>query len=203
MPHRLRLRRFLYLDETLTDNFLAQLEGGVYKEESQTTTTGQEKKRGAGGGVGPVKAELSGSRTGEDVTSRTVKQLADGAFARLAKRLEEDDAVQWLEALDSGIWTQLRRGEVLEVEATLVLPTLFQFTAMASWRRSRNWKAASCGRLLPSSSRSPSTAEPSPFGPSRPRAAREHIKLRLVLTSERRAHDRCRSVSMAQIVVYR
>lgn len=131
MTSRLRLRRFLYLDESLTNNFLAQLEGGLYDEESQTTTTGQERKRGAGGGLGPVKAELTGSRTGEDVTSRTVRQVADGAFARLAARLEQDDAVQWLEALDDGIWRQLRRGEVLEVEATVTLPTLFQLTAMA------------------------------------------------------------------------
>lgn len=131
MASRLRLRRFLYLDETLTSNFLAQLEGGVYEEESQTTTTGQERRRGAGGAVGPVKAELSGSRSGQDVTSRTVKQVADGAFARLASLLEQEDAVQWLEALDDDIWRQLRRGEVLEVEASVTLPTLFQFTAVA------------------------------------------------------------------------
>lgn len=131
MANRTRLRRFLYLDETLTNNFLAQLEGGVYEEESQTTTSGKERKRGAGGRVGPVSAELSGSKTGQDVTSRTVKQLADGAFARLASQLEEADALQWLEALDDGIWRQLRRGEVLEVEGTVTMPTLFQFTAMA------------------------------------------------------------------------
>jgi hypothetical protein len=132
MPSRLRLRRFLYLDAGLTDNFLAQLEGGVYEEESQTTTTGQERKRGAGAKAGPLQADLSGSRTGQDVTSRTVKQVADGAFTRLAARLEEDNAVQWLEALDDGIWRQLRRGEVLELDASVSLPTVFQFTALAT-----------------------------------------------------------------------
>jgi hypothetical protein len=131
MPGRLRLRQFVYLDESLTNNFLAQVEGGVYDEESQTSTSGQERKRGAGGNVGPVKAELSGSRTGQDVTSRTVRQLADGAFTRLADRLEQDDAVQWLEALDDDIWRQLRRGEVLEVEATLTMPTIFQIRGLA------------------------------------------------------------------------
>lgn len=131
MAKGVRLRRFLYLDEGLTNNYLSQLEGGMFEEESQTTTSTRERKRGIGAGAGPVKGELSGSRSGEDVTSRTVKQLGDSAFTRLADSLEAGDAVQWLETLDDEIWGQLRRGEVVEVEANVSLPTLFQFTALA------------------------------------------------------------------------
>ncbi len=131
MTPALRLRRFLYLDETLNRNFLAQLEGGTYDEEAQTTVTDQERKRGLTGRAGPIGAEVTGSRSGQDTASRTVRQVADGEFTRLMGLLEEAGAVQWLEAFDESIWRQLRRGEVLEAEVELSLPTLFQFTAMA------------------------------------------------------------------------
>lgn len=126
-----RLRRFVYLDPELTRNFLAQLEGGVYEEESQTTMAGKDRKAGAGAEVGPLKGEMSRSRSGQDTTSRTVKQVADGDFSRLATLLEKDDAVQWLESVDEGIWQQLRRGEVLEIDATVTVPMVFQLGALA------------------------------------------------------------------------
>lgn len=126
-----RLRRFLYLDEALTSNFLAQLEGGIYDEESQTVTSGRGRNASAGAAAGPLHAGIGGSKSGENTTSRTVKQLADGDFARLVDLLEADNGVQWLESLDQSIWDQLRRGEVLEVEAAVSLPSIFQLTAMA------------------------------------------------------------------------
>jgi hypothetical protein len=39
---------------------------------------------------------------------------AESRFARHYESLANQAAAQWLEALDDGIWNQLRRGEVVE-----------------------------------------------------------------------------------------
>jgi hypothetical protein len=50
----LKLRRFLYLDGDLTDEYLAQAEGGLYSEEDQSSTASSGKGGKFGLGVGPV-----------------------------------------------------------------------------------------------------------------------------------------------------
>ena len=124
MAPKLKLRRFLYLDGRLTDEFLAQVEGGLYDEESQSATGRSE--RGLKGGVsgGPVSAGGSLGSADEEERARVVRQTEESAFSRLAGMLEESESVQWLESLDQGIWDQLERGEVLEVECDLRVPPL-------------------------------------------------------------------------------
>lgn len=126
MGSRFRLRRFMYLDEELTDRFLAQAEGGLYDEESQSETENSGRTRGAGLRAGPATAEAAKDSGQQITTSKTVRQTADAAFTRLAGLLEADDAVQYLDAFDSAIWADLRRGEVVEVECHIAIPLLVQ-----------------------------------------------------------------------------
>jgi hypothetical protein len=55
-----------------------------------------------------------------------VIQTLDAGFTQLADLLEAEDAVQYLEALDDGIWRQLRRGEAVELECNISVPALVQ-----------------------------------------------------------------------------
>jgi hypothetical protein len=126
------LRNFLYLDERLTSQYLAQLEGGIYEEEAQSTTDSRAAGGKAGIKAGPASAEGSRSRGGEETTSRTVQQTPEGNYRRLEKLLVQEDAVQELFAFDDGIWEQLSRGEVLSIEANVGVAALFTFTGMAS-----------------------------------------------------------------------
>jgi hypothetical protein len=126
MAARFRLRRFLYLDEELTDQFLGQLEGGLYDEEAQSETTTQARKRGGGVKVAGAHGEVSKDVDAQTTASRTVRRTGDANFSRLAAQLEEAGGVQFLEAFDDGIWEDLRRGEVLEVEASVTVPLLVQ-----------------------------------------------------------------------------
>jgi hypothetical protein len=131
MTSRLRLRRFLYLNDAMTNEFLAQLEGGLFAEEQQTETTKQESGLGGGARLGPIQAEGRRSSGGQETAARTVQQVVEAAFSRLVGHLEAGDALQFLDGFDEAIWDQLRRGEAIEVEATLQVPTLFQLTGMA------------------------------------------------------------------------
>jgi hypothetical protein len=123
---KLKLRRFLYLDGKLTDEFLAQVEGGLYDEESQSAIGRAERGVKGNLGVGPLSAGGSRGSADEEERARVIRQTQESAFSRLAKTLEENESVQWLESLDQEIWDQLERGEVLEVECDFSVPPLMK-----------------------------------------------------------------------------
>jgi hypothetical protein len=128
MP-KLKLRRFLYLDGNLTNEFLAQAEGGLYDEESQSATGRSERGFKGGVGAGPFTAGGALGSIDEEERARIMRQTEESAFSRLASTLEENESVQWLESLDQGIWDQLERGEVLEVECEMSVPPLMKLLA--------------------------------------------------------------------------
>lgn len=132
MAQRIRLRNFLYLDATLTDEFLGQIEGGIYESESLTSKSRAE--RGVGGSVGAASVSVGAGKGGsdEEASERLVRQTAESRFNRLAELLEESDSVQWLESLDEEIWAQLGRGEVLEVECRVIVPPLVKLMMVAA-----------------------------------------------------------------------
>jgi hypothetical protein len=126
------LRNFLYLDERLTTMYLAQLEGGVYDEEEQSHTDARQRSGGASAKLGGAGAQFGRGHTGESTTTRTVRQTPEAAYRRLEKLLEEEDAVQWLEAFDDAIWQDLKRGELVAVESDIKVPSLYHVTEMAA-----------------------------------------------------------------------
>lgn len=90
----MKLRNFLYLDAVLVEQFLAQLEGGVYDEEEQSETSARARGASAGARAGPLGAQLSGSRSGEQTTKRTVRLTPEANFGRLETLLDEQNSLQ-------------------------------------------------------------------------------------------------------------
>jgi hypothetical protein len=129
------LREFLYLDNKLTQEFLAQLEGGVFNEEAQRELEQRGKSLGGEAGVSALgtKAGVQAGRRsgGEEETERTVQQTPESAFARLVDLLTDQQALQWLEVVDEAIWEQLRRGELIEAEAVVRVSSLVRFMTLA------------------------------------------------------------------------
>lgn len=126
------LRDFLYLDERLMSNYLAQLEGGTCDEEAHSHTAARDRSGAVSGNLGAVGGQLGRSSSGEQTTTRTVRQTPEAAYRRLEALLDEQDGVQWLEAFDDAIWRQLRRGELLAVESRTEVPSIYQATEMAA-----------------------------------------------------------------------
>lgn len=126
------LRNFLYLDDGLSSQYLAQLEGGVYDETEQSTVSGSNRGGEAGAKAGPFSAQGSRGSNAEESQSRTIRQTPEADFRRLEKLLDDADGVQWLEALDDTIWQGLERGEMLRIEAQLKVPSLYQYTELAA-----------------------------------------------------------------------
>jgi hypothetical protein len=125
------LRHFLYLDSQLVDQFLAQVEGGTFEEEAQRLrdTTGKERGGQAGASVAGAHAQVRAGRSSgqEEETARTVQQTPESRFARLYGLLDDQGAVQWLEAFDAAIWDQLQRGELVEVDTAVSVSTLVRY----------------------------------------------------------------------------
>jgi hypothetical protein len=120
----------MYLDEDLTTEFLAQIEGGVYSDEAQSEMAEREGGGSVRAGTKAIGADLTRTRSTQETSSRTVQQKAEGQFSRLAEHLETEEAVQPLEAFDDEIWEQLRRGEPFEVETKLEVPAMLRLASM-------------------------------------------------------------------------
>jgi hypothetical protein len=125
------LRQFLYLNESLVDEFLAQVEGGLFDSEDEREGSGGGRNLGAGASAGPVRAEAASHRNTDQSRQRVVRQTPESRFDRLHVALSEAEMVQPMQAVDKAIWSQLRRGEILEIEAVTRLSgtaTLFRMT---------------------------------------------------------------------------
>lgn len=127
----MRLRDYMYLDEDLVERLLSQVEGGIADEETQTDVEKLDKRRGGSVQAAPLKAELGRTKGTESSTSRTVRQTPDSACSRLIELLEGAGSLQFLEVFDEDIWSQLRRGEALEIDATIGLSAIAQLGGIA------------------------------------------------------------------------
>lgn len=128
---RLVLRHFLYLDQDLLDEFLGQLEGGLFDEEHERAEESTSKSRSVGGEAKVVRGNLGRSNDSGASTERIVRQTASSKFDRFRRQLLDHEALQELGALDDAIWDQLEAGELLEIEAKLSQPGLSQVTQLA------------------------------------------------------------------------
>lgn len=119
------LRNFLFLDIATVADYLSVLEGSIVEGAIDQTEV---EKRAKGGKAGYKIVE--GSAASE--TSMETKQkriVTDAAqFQSLYELLEDQELIQFLDAFDAGIWNQLRRGELLEVQASIRLPGSFLLT---------------------------------------------------------------------------
>lgn len=115
----MNLRHFLYRDDSLVEEFLSQVEGGVFDEVQET------RREEGGAPLGDTVALDTPTEAGSSShdqsreESRRIRQTGASRFERLHRALGDD--LQYLETVDEDGWTALRRGEPLEVEVTLSL----------------------------------------------------------------------------------
>lgn len=118
------LRNFLYLDIDTVSNFLSTLEGYIETEVDESES--KEGKIGADGGA-PF---LKGSAGTSKASSRNRKLTAtnESRFQRLYQLLDEhyDKGIPYITSLDHESWTLLSRGSIIEIQARLRLPIVFQ-----------------------------------------------------------------------------
>lgn len=122
----MELREFLYLDARLVDQFLAQVEGGIYDEEREKSLSGKDGGFSAdvGGGIGPVTLRGSGRRgaSSSDEIERIRKQTPESRYNRLHEFLESG---QTLQAVDTqSHFGDLKVRGIVAVECYVDVPTI-------------------------------------------------------------------------------
>lgn len=117
------LRSFLYLDENIVDDYLAQFEGGVLEGPytTQDTTTGI-KGGGAGIKAWAVEGNANVSSTASSVVAQTIRETPVAKFTRLYDLLAKDKIIQPLNGFDIAVYGQIEPGEIVEVRGSAKLP---------------------------------------------------------------------------------
>jgi len=117
------LRNYLYLDKQMVDDSLAAIEGALYDETIvQTQEKGQNlsgdlhAEMPAFGGAGLGAGRSSSAKT--EITKQA--QLTDAArFQRVYGHLEKEDGFQYYDVIDSTIWRNFERGDLLELDISI------------------------------------------------------------------------------------
>lgn len=130
----MKLREFLYLDDGLTTQYLAQLDGGEMMSEERSESSTKLGSAGIKGNLAGVGGDLSKEKSSEASTSISIRATPEAKFAKLESTLEAADSLQYLDAFDQEIWDQLSRGELLLIEGTVEIPEIYrQLEALSSF----------------------------------------------------------------------
>lgn len=121
-----KLRRFMYLNDDIVGQFLAQVEGGEFDEQRITDQQGSSSGLGLSVKAGPASAHADRGKSGSSQAETVVRQSGPSRFNRLHSILEADHQLSSLNVADDGIWEQLEMGEIIEAVVTLEVPEFFQ-----------------------------------------------------------------------------
>jgi hypothetical protein len=125
------LRQFLYLNGSLTDEFLAQIEGGIYEDEAQTLVERTSKEFGGRLRAGPVTGGGARTRGDEQQTTRTLSKTPESGFARLADYLRDSDELLEVGELNEETWGSIRSGEIVELHGSVAVASFVKFAQLA------------------------------------------------------------------------
>lgn len=114
------LRDFLYLNSKMLENYLSSVEGFLEDEIDHTETEKIQK-----GGKADAKV-VSGNITSETSTeSKSKRVLTEPAkFQRLYEALENIQQLKYLDLFDDKLWSEINRGDILEVQAKMQIPSV-------------------------------------------------------------------------------
>jgi len=117
------LRKFLYLDSALLDDFLAGLED-VMVDETITETSGKGRGIEAGAGVYGMKASGKAERSDGVEVRRELRVTDAMKFQRLYSTLQSTDGFTYWEMMEEANWADVARNQLIEAEVVLVQSTI-------------------------------------------------------------------------------
>jgi hypothetical protein len=119
------VREFIYLNNALVDQFLAQLEDGLYDEQQEKEKNTGDRKGGASFGMSGAKIEGNLGSGNETERSRTRRQTPESRFNRLADlvvTLPEDEHVT-IDETSTGFFAAVRPGRLVTAGCYMALKT--------------------------------------------------------------------------------
>jgi hypothetical protein len=127
------MREFLYLNEVLVDQFLAQVDDGLWDEQQERERRTGERKGGGSVGIKPVKVDGKLGSERESEQSRTRRQTPESRFNRLANLVSDtpDDRPIKIDADVTNAYSQLSPGRLASVECYVDVPSIGRAIAQA------------------------------------------------------------------------
>ena len=117
-----KLRHFMYLNDEMVSQFLAQVEGGEFDEQRITDQQSSSSGIGASVKAGPASAHADRGRAGTSQAETVLRQSAPSRFNRLHGILTTEHELGPLSVADQTIWDGLEVGEIIEVVVTIEIP---------------------------------------------------------------------------------
>lgn len=114
------LREFLYLDTSLVDTYLAQVEDGLYDESRDLTREGSGRKAEASVRASVVSAGVGGHGDSDHESERTYRQTPESRFNRLYDQLEARN----ISDLGKNVWGDVVSKQIIDVACDLDVPTM-------------------------------------------------------------------------------
>jgi hypothetical protein len=123
-----QLREFLYLNPQLVEQFVGQVEGGLYDEESEREQRAREGK----GKLGYGSLGVEGGGGSQTETSRTVRQTPESRFNRLVELINsQEDLLISVDESTTGLYGRLAPGRLIDAICYVDVPSMGRFLAQA------------------------------------------------------------------------
>src|SRR6516165_10770760 len=120
----MNLRNFLYLNSSTMADYLSALDGSVIEGPIDHTLSAQHGK-GLRGDFKLLQGDWSRGGASETREKRLVNDAAK--FQRLYELIEKEH-LRYLDIFDESIWSQIQRGDLLEIQAKIRTPEFFKLT---------------------------------------------------------------------------
>jgi hypothetical protein len=125
-PTMLQLREFLYLNPQLVEQFVGQVEDGLYDEEAEREQRARDGKGKLGGG--PISVE--GGTGSQTETSRTVRQTPESRFNRLSELINsQEDLLISVDESATGLYGRFVPGRLVDATCYVDVPSMGRFLA--------------------------------------------------------------------------
>lgn len=125
------LRNILYIDSSMIDNYMSQIDGYIYEEATIVSSSNNEKKGKIGVSAIGIEGHVQGEST--ETTQKTTKITEASKLDKVIKYLEKEDELKCYEGINSDSWNEISRNDFLEI---LVKPRLTRIEELSEAAKS-------------------------------------------------------------------
>ncbi|MFF6827613.1 hypothetical protein [Streptomyces longwoodensis] len=123
------LRHFLYLDEKLVKESVAQADSGMFEEQTITRTNSRDGKLGGDIKLGPAGGKAERGKVSSEEIAQVLKQTPESQYNRLHQWLDDSGQLVDIYAYDEQVWNGIRPSEVVAVQCEIEIPTVSRLTS--------------------------------------------------------------------------
>lgn len=125
------LRNILYVDSNTLENYVSQIDGYTYEEETIVNSISNGKEGKAGIGFTKVSAEGNLLKHKEESSTKNAKITDASKLDKIIKYLNKENELKYYESIDENSWSSICREDFLEVLVTPRLSRMAEITNAA------------------------------------------------------------------------